>query len=71
MNDYYNKQIFDTELFGDGFMRLADVLKIFPVSRSHWWAGIQKGIYPQGIKLSPRVTAWRIRDIKALLNSFD
>ena len=67
MNNYYHKQ----PLIDDGFMRLADVLKIFPVSRSHWWQGIKDGIYPQGVKLSPRVTAWRIRDIKALLERFD
>ena len=55
----------------EGFMRLDEVLKIFPVSKSHWWQGVKDGKYPAGIKLSERVTAWRTRDIRALLEKFD
>ena len=55
----------------EGFMRLDEVLKIFPVSKSHWWQGVKDGKYPAGIKLSERVTAWRVRDIQALLEKFD
>lgn len=50
-----------------GFHRIPAVLDVIPVSRSSWWAGIKKGIYPAGVKLSPRVTAWRIEDIDALI----
>ncbi|MDC0336271.1 AlpA family phage regulatory protein [Pseudodesulfovibrio sp.] len=49
------------------FLRLPQVLKRFPVSKSHWWDGIQKGIYPRGIKLSKRCTAWKSTDIDALI----
>jgi len=41
-----------------GFFRLPDVLHRVPVSRSAWWAGIQAGRFPAGIKLSERTTAW-------------
>jgi len=47
--------------------RLPDVLKIIPVSKSAWWAGIAAGIYPPGIKLSQRCTAWRSDDIQDLI----
>ncbi len=50
-----------------GFIRLPEVLKIFPVSKSTWWAGIKDGRFPKGVKLSERVTAWRIEDIKTLI----
>ncbi len=50
------------------FLRLPQVLERFPVSKSTWWAGIRKGIFPRGIKLSPRTTAWREADIDALCN---
>ncbi len=50
-----------------GFIRLPEVLRVFPVSKSTWWAGIKNGRFPKGVKLSERVTAWRIEDIKALI----
>nr|WP_314859352.1 AlpA family phage regulatory protein [uncultured Undibacterium sp.] len=51
-----------------GFVRLPKVLSTIPVSKSTWWAGIKSGKYPAGIKLSERVTAWRVEDIHALIN---
>jgi predicted DNA-binding transcriptional regulator AlpA len=38
-----------------------------PISRSSWWAGVQQGRYPKPVKLGPRITAWRVEDIKALI----
>lgn len=52
-----------------GFLRLPEVLKRYPVSKTTWWAGIKAGRYPAGVKLSPRVTAWRAQDIAKLMNS--
>ena len=53
----------------DGFVRLPTILAVFPVSRSSWWAGVKTGRYPSPVKLGPRVTAWRVEDIRALLDS--
>jgi HK97 family phage major capsid protein len=39
-----------------GYVRLPVLLKVYPVSKSTWWAGIKSGKYPAGIKLSERVT---------------
>lgn len=50
-------------------LRLPDVLALYPVSRSSWWAGVKEGRYPAGIKLGPRTTAWRLSDIQALINT--
>lgn len=52
-----------------GFVRLPQVLSVFPVSRSTWWAGCKSGRFPKPVKLSPRVTAWRAEDIHALISS--
>ena len=49
--------------------RIKDVLKIIPISRSAWWAGVASGIFPPGIKLSARVTVWKSWDIQALVTS--
>jgi prophage regulatory protein len=52
-----------------GFMRLPQVLEVFPVSKSNWWAGVKTQRYPAGVKLSPKTTAWRVSDIQELLDS--
>ncbi len=49
-----------------GFERLPRVLQRVPVSRSAWWAGIQAGRFPAGIKLSERTTAWETSAIDEL-----
>ncbi len=51
-----------------GFVRLPQVLAVFPVSRSTWWAGVKAGLYPKPVKLGPRVTAWRVEEVRALLS---
>jgi len=60
----------DSKLPETGFIRLPEVLRFFPVSRSTWWAGINKGRFPKGIKLSPRVTAWNVEEIRGLIQSY-
>lgn len=51
-------------------LRLPQVQEIIPVSRSTWYAGIKSGIYPSPIKISARVSAWRLADIRALVEQF-
>lgn len=50
-----------------GYLRLPQVLAVFPVSRSTWWAGVKAGRYPQPVKLGERCTAWRAEEIRALI----
>ncbi len=50
-----------------GYLRLPEVLKVYPVSKSTWWAGVKAGRYPAGYKLSARITAWKAEEIFALL----
>jgi prophage regulatory protein len=49
-------------------LRLGQVLSLFPVSRSTWYQGIATGRFPKPIKLSQRISAWRLRDILALID---
>ena len=51
-----------------GFMRLPAILHVYPVSKSSWWAGVKSGKYPQPVRLGPRTTAWRVSDIRALID---
>lgn len=56
-------------LAADGLLRLHEVLAVYPVSRSTWWAGVASGRFPAGVKLSPRCTAWRAADVRELIES--
>lgn len=50
-----------------GYVRLPSILRVFPVSRSTWWEGVRQKRYPQPVKLGPRITAWKVEDIRAFL----
>jgi hypothetical protein len=62
-----------------GYIRLIQILgdkksnppipPIIPVGKSSWWAGVKSGRYPQPVKLGPRTTAWRIKDIRHLIEN--
>ena len=64
-----------------GYVRLPQIIgnskaeppipPIIPVGKSTWWAGARSGRYPPSVKLSPRTTAWRVKDIRELIESFD
>jgi len=53
----------------DGFMRLPEVLRVIPISKTAWWEGVRSGRYPQSVKLGPRTTAWRVSDIRKLIDA--
>lgn len=60
-----------------GFLRLPQIVgapnatppqpPLIPVSRATWWRGVKDGRYPKPVKLSPRVTVWRVEDIISLI----
>ena len=58
-----------TTLPPTGFVRLATILALYPVGRSTWWAGVKDGRFPQPVKLGPRTTAWRVEDIRKLIEN--
>jgi len=51
----------------EGFVMLDGVLRVYQVSRSHWYEGVKSGPYPPPTKLSSRISAWKDRDIRALI----
>ena len=54
-----------------GLVRLPRILAPsgpIPVSKSTWWQGIKDGRYPKPVKLGPRITAWRVEDIRSLIS---
>ena len=67
------------QLPSTGYVRLTQIVgnhksmppvpAIIPVSKSTWWAGVKAGRYPQPVKLGPRITAWKVEDILALIGN--
>jgi prophage regulatory protein len=63
-----------TTLLVEGFLRLRQIIgdkttpAIIPVSRSSFLQGVRDGRFPKPIKLGKRTTAWRVADIRALIN---
>ena len=61
-----------------GFLRLRQIIgdpnstppvaPIIPVGKSTWWMKVANGEYPAPVKLGPRTTAWRVEDIRALID---
>jgi len=50
-----------------GLLRVNQVLRFIPISRSSWWAGVKSGRYPAARKLSDRVTVWSVESIRAII----
>ena len=60
-----------------GFLRLSQIIgnpkavppipAIIPVKKSCWWQMVRDGRAPKPVKLGPRVTAWRVEEIRALI----
>ena len=48
-------------------LRLPEVLKIIPVSRSEWYRRLATGDAPAAVELGPRARAWRLSDVNAYL----
>jgi prophage regulatory protein len=48
-------------------IRLSEVLKLLPISKSTWWSGVRSGRFPRPVKLGARGTCWQLSAIKKLL----
>ncbi|PIP06365.1 MAG: transcriptional regulator [Syntrophobacteraceae bacterium CG23_combo_of_CG06-09_8_20_14_all_50_8] len=60
-----------------GLLRLSQILgnpkadppipAIIPVSKSTFWANVKTGVYPKPVHLSRRCVAWKVEDIKKMI----
>lgn len=50
-----------------GFLKLNEVLKLYPISKSGWYVGVNAGIYPKPVKLGERAVAWAADEIADLI----
>ena len=52
-------------------LRLPEVLKRFPVSRTSWYDGIDLGLYPAPLRLGKRTVAWRASDLESVIRNLN
>lgn len=53
-----------------GFIRQADLIPgIVPFSAATLWRRVKSGEFPAPVKLSARVTAWRLQDVREWMES--
>jgi hypothetical protein len=60
----------------EGYLRLSQIIgdrhakppipPIIPVSKSTWYHGMKTGRFPKSVKILPKITAWKIEDIRKL-----
>jgi len=48
-------------------LRLTEVLNLIPVCRATWYWGMRRGVYPRPVQIGMRAVAWRVSDIRKLL----
>jgi predicted DNA-binding transcriptional regulator AlpA len=61
-----------------GFLRIWQIIgdpkaipptpALIPISRTSFLNGVKSGKYPKPVKLGERTTAWRVTDIRALID---
>ena len=65
------QQNVSTELPKTGFLRQSEIIpNPIPFSPATLWRKVKDGTFPAPVKLSERVTAWRVEDIHAWMQSF-
>jgi predicted DNA-binding transcriptional regulator AlpA len=65
-NNTTRRTVMSLNITEESLLRLPEVLAIFPISKSAWWAGCKSGRYPRPVKIGARTSAWRGSDIIAL-----
>lgn len=55
----------------DGYLRVRQILALIPVSKSQIYAWVTAGVLPPATKISPKIAAWKVSTINALIERID
>lgn len=61
-------ETYDVTLPGTGYVRLPVVVGVCGLAKSTIWKWASNGRFPKPVKLSARVSAWHVADVRAWLN---
>lgn len=58
-----------------GYLRLPQIIgnpkkgipPLIPIGRTQWFLGIREGRFPKGVLLGPKTRAWKVEEIRALI----
>ncbi|MEI4955502.1 helix-turn-helix transcriptional regulator [Aeromonas caviae] len=53
----------------EGFVRVGTLAKVLGIAKVTVWRWTAKGSFPQPVKLSERVTAWRAEEVRDWMNA--
>lgn len=53
-----------------GYVKIAQILKAYPVGRSTLYDWVRSGKFPRPYKIGPRTSAWKVEDVRAVFESF-
>lgn len=71
---HYMENIVQTDsLPRSGYVRLQFIIAPdgpLPFGRSTWWRGVKSGRFPKPVKLGPNTTAWKVEEIRKLIDRF-
>ena len=60
----------NSELPCTGFLRQSQLIPaLIPFSSATLWRKVKAGTFPPPVKLSERVTAWRVEDVRAWMQA--
>jgi predicted DNA-binding transcriptional regulator AlpA len=58
------------KLPASGYIRQKNLIpSVVPISHATLWRKVKTGEFPAPVKLSKRITAWKVSDVKAWLES--
>lgn len=60
-------ETFAATLPGTGYVRLPTVVGVSGLAKSTIWKWVSEGRFPKPTKLSPRVSAWPVSEVRAWL----
>jgi len=58
-----------SDLPDSAYIRQPQALQVVPFSAATLWRKVKQGAFPEPVKLSERVTAWRVGDVRKWLDS--
>lgn len=57
------------QLPATGFIRQTELLQFVPFSKATLWRNCSTGMFPAPVKLSARITGWRVEDVRAWIQA--
>jgi len=65
------EQLTNSTLPTEGFVRISQVLSVFPYSRSKLWQMVKDGQFPKPTKISENISAWNVKTLRKKIEELE